>query len=407
MDMASAPGTTGWDAASRGPEMLHKSGPDRSTLEQRITVLDLAAVQTPAFRSQWDALIERASEPNAFFEPWFLIPGLSAWGHGARVTIKAFHVGGTLCALYPVVRSMRYYGYPVSHATGWLHANAFCGTPLVARGFEQAFWRSLLAHFDRSARRALFLHLPMLPEGGPIADALESVLAQQGRARHFAKRESRAMLASDLSPQAYFAASMNQKKRKELRRQHKRLGELGDLTFERREDDAGLDAWIAQFLALEAAGWKGEAGSALAARADTRRFFTETLKGAAAAGRLERLALRLDGKPVAMLANFLSGPGAFSFKTSFDEDHARFSPGMLLQLENLDLLARDGIEWADSCAVEGHSMIERMWREKRELASHNIAIGGRARRALFAALMAWENRKGESRAHDTAKGTAR
>lgn len=33
--------------------------------------------------------------------------------------------------------------------------------------------------------------------------------------------------------------------------------------------------------------------------------------------------------------------------------YARFSPGMLLQLENLALLERGGIDWADSCAMEG------------------------------------------------------
>jgi hypothetical protein len=107
---------------------------------------------------------------------------------------------------------------------------------------------------------------------------------------------------------------------------------------------------------------------------------------------LERLALKLDGKAIAMLATFLAPPGAYSFKTTFDEAYARFSPGLLLQLENLDLLTRPGIEWADSCAVEGHSMIERIWREKRRLVSRNIAIGGPLRRAAFRTLMAYETR---------------
>jgi hypothetical protein len=47
------------------------------------------------------------------------------------------------------------------------------------------------------------------------------------------------------------------------------------------------------------------------------------LPGAAARGRLERLTLALDGEPLAMLASFLTPPGAFSFKTAFDE---RFCP---------------------------------------------------------------------------------
>ena len=119
--------------------------------------------------------------------------------------------------------------------------------------------------------------------------------------------------------------------------------------------------------------------------------------GAAKAGRLERLALRLDGKPIAMLANFNAPPALFSFKTSFDEDYASYSPGLLLQIENLDMLKREEIHFADSCASEGHSMIERIWREKRSMSSRNIAIGGGLRRFISAQLMAYETRGNTSR----------
>lgn len=65
---------------------------------------------------------------------------------------------------------------------------------------------------------------------------------------------------------------------------------------------------------------------------------------------------------------------------------------MLLQLENLGLLEREGVEWADSCAAQGHPMIERLWRDRRRIVSRNIAIGGPLRRAAFRLLMAWETR---------------
>ena len=45
--------------------------------------------------------------------------------------------------------------------------------------------------------------------------------------------------------------------------------------------------------------------------------------------------LDLDGKPLAMLVNFLTAPGSFSFKTAFDEAFSRYSPGVLIQLDNL------------------------------------------------------------------------
>jgi CelD/BcsL family acetyltransferase involved in cellulose biosynthesis len=259
------------------------------------------------------------------------------------VAIAAWFHEGRLAGLLPLARPDRYYGHPVHHAAGWLHANAFCGVPLVAKGHEAAFWRALLARLDREPGRALFLHLPQLPEDGPVLAALEGVLAARPRPHYIAMREARAMLAGDTSAPAYFEAAMSAKKRKELRRQHNRLAEEGALTFERREGAQELTEWIAEFLALEAAGWKGAAGSALACSPATTALFTEALVGAAAAGRLERLALRLDGRAIAMLANFITAPGAYSYKTAFDEAYARFSPGMLLQLENLALLERTGV----------------------------------------------------------------
>lgn len=360
-------------------------------------LLTVAQAGAPAFVEAWEALSTQAAEPNPFFEPWFLLPSLRQLANEDHCFIAAHYQGAQLKGLLPISRPHRYYGYPIPHVSGWLHANAFYGAPLVARGHERAFWRALIAHLDGSARGALFLHLPELPAGSVLDSALDAVLAEEGRPAYAALSGERAMLASDLDPDAYLAQSMSQKKRKELRRQHKRLSEEGQLTFDRSEGTEGIAEWIADFLTLEAAGWKGEAGSALASATTTRAFFTDALTGAAKTGRLERLALRLDGRPVAMLANFVSPPGVFSFKTAFDERFSRFSPGLLLQIENLHLLARDDVTWADSCATEGHSMIERIWREKRPIVSRNVAIGGPLRRAAFRALMAYETRKRSDR----------
>jgi CelD/BcsL family acetyltransferase involved in cellulose biosynthesis len=355
-------------------------------------LLTAAQLAEPALRTAWERLAARACEPNPFFEPWYLLPSLAQHGHETQVLTKAWFHEGHLAGLLPVVRSARYYGHFVTHATGWLHPNAFCGVPLIAAGHEEAFWRDMLAHFDHRARRALFWHLPLIPADGPANAALERVLARAQRPHYTVAEERRALLAGETSCEAYLAAALSAKKRKELRRQHNRLSEEGALEVERLEGDAGLASWTAEFLALEAAGWKGAAGSALASTAATRALFEQALSGAAAAGRLERLALRLDGRPIAMLVNFITPPGAYSFKTAYDEAYARFSPGMLLQLENLALIERPDIRWADSCAAEGHPMIERLWRGQRHMVSRNIAIGGPARRALFRLLMVWETR---------------
>jgi CelD/BcsL family acetyltransferase involved in cellulose biosynthesis len=347
----------------------------------------------PERRAEWDALAGRAAEPNPFFESWYLLPSLRALDPGAECRVLRFEADGRLEGLLPVVRPPRYYGYRLPHLSSWIHANAFLGAPLVARGQEAAFWTALLDWADRHARAALFLHLPQLPLEGPLAAALAKVCAAQGRRAALVHREERAMLASRESPEAYFEASLSTKKRKELRRQTARLAELGEVAFERCDHTTGLDRWTTQFLDLEHSGWKGAAGSALASHQATAALFRESLAGAAAQGKLERLTLSLDGEPIAMLASFLTPPGAYSYKTAFDERYGRFSPGVLLQRENLAILGNSKIAWTDSCAAADHPMIDHIWRERRPVGAISVAIGGKARRAAFSVIAAAELRR--------------
>lgn len=346
----------------------------------------LACVPWRALESEtaaWDRLALDAAEPNPFFESWYLLPSLRHLPDTGSVKVLRFEEDGRLAGLLPVVRAARYYRWPVPQLSSWLHANCFCGAPLVARGCEEGFWQAVLRWADAHPGAALFLHLRGIPLGGPMHASLARVLAREGRHAAIVHGEERAMLASDLSPQAYLEASISGKKRKELRRQAKRLAEEGALAFVRHADARQIAPWCDQFLALEAAGWKGRSGSALACNEATERMFRESLEGAAQRGRLERLTLTLDGRPLAMLATFLSPPGAFSYKTAFDERYSRFSPGVLLQQENLAVLAREDIAWSDSCASADHPMIDHVWRERRRIGRLSIAIGGQLRRAAF------------------------
>ena len=356
----------------------------------QVTVLDWRCADRPDFRAAWDALARRAVEPNPFFESWYLLPALRAHDPAGEVRLFCLHHDGALVGLIPLARLSRYYGKPIPHWAAWMHGNCFLGVPLVAGGEEAAFWQALLDWADSHAGAGLFLHLPHLPLDGPNHCALDALCARQGRPGGLVHREERAMLASDLPPEAYLEAALGGKKRKELRRQRTRLSELGALTIARSRGEAGLKQWIEDFLALEHSGWKGSAGSALASHHTTAQLFREALPEAAAQGRLERLTLALDGQPLAMLASFVTPPGAFSFKTAFDERFARFSPGVQLQAANLAILDDPQIAWTDSCAAADHPMIDRIWRERRAIGRISLGIGGPMRRLVFSAVLRLE-----------------
>lgn len=366
---------------------------EASEASARLEARDWRALDD-AWIARWDALAQATDEPNPFYESWHLLPSLRLFDPHGEVELLCLEAGDRLVGLLPLRRERRYYGHPLPHWRNWLHANMFVGSPLVARGFETEFWRQVLAWCDRNTGAALFLHLAQIPSEGLLAAALGQVLGETPRPAATVVREERAMLRSDLDAEAYLERSLGGKKRKELRRQQRRLGEEGELSVVRTTGADNIGAWAEEFLALEEAGWKGAAGSALACDFATRILFVEALEGAAQRGRLERLAVRLDGRPVAMLASFLCPPGAFAYKTAFNEVFARYSPGVLLQCENLALLARPEIAWTDSCAAADHPMIDHIWRERRAIARHNLAIGGSVRRLLFRALAARETRAG-------------
>lgn len=363
------------------PRMPHKPAP-----AGEIRCVDWREMQDMGAVLAWDALAMWASEPNPFFESWYLLPALRGLDPDGRVRILRFEMGGDLAGIMPIVRQSRYYTRPIPNWASWAHPNGFLGAPLVARGMERSFWRALLGWADAQGGLGLFLHLAELPLSGALADALRDVLNDQGRNAALVGRRQHVMLQSDLSPEAYFEATVSGKKRKEYRRQANRLGELGALEFVRHEDEDDLSAWCEDFLKLEAAGWKGEAGSALACLPATTALWREALHGAAARGRLERLSMRLDGRPIAMLATFITKPGAFMFKTAYDESLSAYSPGVLLQRENLAMLDMPGLGWIDSCADETHPMITHLWRERRPVGRVSIEIGGAVRRGLFGVM---------------------
>jgi CelD/BcsL family acetyltransferase involved in cellulose biosynthesis len=361
----------------------------------------------------WSALAAEAAEPNVFAEHWFAAPGLR---NLAPLDLQMLEVWTSdtarpvLVGLLPL-RLARLYGrVPVRHVQNWLHFHSFLGSPLIRAGHEQAFWTAALQRLDSERWASGFLHVQGLSEDGPAHRGLVLAARALGRPCDTVHRTERALLASGLSPKEYYERTVRKKKRKELKRLSARLSELGRVEFRTLERADDLPDWCDAFLALERSGWKGKAGSALGCAPPTEAFFREALAGAFAFGRLDFLRLDLDGRAIAMLVNLLGPPGSFSFKIAYDEDYSRFSPGVLIQIENLRILDRAGIAWMDSCAVEDHPMINSLWGERRGIVRVTVPLAGFRRRAIFhlcrfledasAALRARRGKTGDDEADD-------
>lgn len=371
---------------------------DAQATERAAAHCSVRVVREPAellaLASDWDELAAQALEPNVFYESWMLLPALQRYADRQRlaVVLVSVETGGgpamrkKLCGVFPLEQARGYRRIPIRHWRMWRHDYCFLCTPLVHRDFAAA---GLNAFFDWLAGPQA--GLPLLDfqfagGDGPLREALDAVLLRRGVVSCVSDRFERAVLRCGASADEYIHAVMDRKRRKECVRQQNRLAELGKLEFDELTAGGDVQAWTDEFLALEAAGWKGRAGSALASSDADRRLFTTIATEAFRRGRLMLLALRLDGRAIAMKCNFLAGAGGFAFKIAYDEQHASLSPGVALELENIRRAHARGLAWMDSCAERDHFMANRLWAERRVIEDRAVAGRGGLGRLLIRAL---------------------
>jgi CelD/BcsL family acetyltransferase involved in cellulose biosynthesis len=384
-------------AARGGPRAttLPSPTPKEQATFSIVAVQDVAELES--YRLAWDDLAVAAVEPNVFYESWMLLPALRAYGNGDVTVALVFsnlaprrHGRPLLCGLFPLVRR-RHAGVAVLSL--WIYIHCFLATPLIRSGFGPGVLRALFDWLAQDRRGAPLLECDRVTGDGPFYHLLLEHVREDHRGLYLVGAYARAFLRRGGKPLDRHVAG---DKRKKLRRAEQRLAESAPVTYAALEHAGDLDAWLADFLRLEASGWKRGAGSALVCSDADRDFFLEVTRAAFRQRRLMMLSLSAGGRPIAQLCNFLAGDGSFAFKVAFDEDYARHSPGALLELENLrQLEARTELHWMDSCTDAGDSLIKQLWADRR-LIQTVLVETGRAPGPLVLAtlpLLRWLKRR--------------
>jgi CelD/BcsL family acetyltransferase involved in cellulose biosynthesis len=275
---------------------------------------------------------------------------------------------------------------PMQGFRSWRHRHCLLCTPLVrAEGAPET-----LAALIESLRDAWVARLDYIPADGAFFRTLRRIHV---RCLVLSSYE-RPVLRRAKDGEAYLHEFLSGKDRQELRRRERRLLEMGNL---RRvvlgpKDDVGR--WIDDFLRLEASGWKGKQGTALACSEANRRFAIEVFGAAHARGRLEMVGIDLDGRPIARSVGFLAGEGAFAFKPAYDEAFARFSPGIISEVARIrNFHDLPGVRWMDSFTDANSSFMSRLWKDR--LTVQSVAFGTNAAGAAALAalpLLRWAKR---------------
>lgn len=330
-------------------------------------------VDLEALVPAWEELARAALEPNPFYEHWMLLPALQHLGNDVEVALVWQE--GRLAGLFPWRRLRRYKGLPASAAVSWQHPHCLLCTPLVRADSARTCLEALIDALDVS-----LVEFRYLPAGEPFHGALIEALAARGLPSLVNRSYTRGLLRKH-------RATVSAR----FRRQAAKLDRIPGLTRLTLKPGDDVERWIADFLRLEAGGWKGRAGGAMACSEANRRYFHAVVAEAFRRGRLLGCGLDVGERPIARRLSFTAGEGAYAFKIAYDEAYAAFSPGAMLELDNVRQVDADPrIQWMDAYTDANVLAVERLWPDRRAMQTLVAGAGAWGRAAL--AALAWLRR---------------
>lgn len=328
-------------------------------------------------RDAWERLAQSAVEPNPFFEPDALLAAARYVEGGTLWVVAVWRDAGEereLAGVFPLQFGALRHGilWPLPSLYVSHMFSATCA-PLISKSDPEGVWEAFLSDLGNLCRGGAVLKCPRLPRGRGVSSALENVIARRGLSHAWLSGYTRPAVESDLSYEAY-VARYSPKRRRNLRRAEQLLAAQGDVTFHTvRGPGPEAARAYADFLAIEAAGWKGAAGTALAKSEGTRGFGEHLFGPQRVADGVEFDVLAVAGRAVAVNVNLVRDGIVYAAKSAYDESLSQASPGTLLDLH---LLRRTLDEKAyarlDSCAQANHPLAA-YWLEEQEVGAVFLA----------------------------------
>jgi CelD/BcsL family acetyltransferase involved in cellulose biosynthesis len=276
--------------------------------------------------AEWDALAERMGAPPFAWSGWF-----AAWwrsfGTGTPLVL-AVRRRGRLAGVLP----LRQRGAELASAAN-AHTPAFTITaedPCVAR--ELAAW--LLA---QRVRRVQFDYV----------DAADPAVRELGRAAAAARHRVLRMPVqrspyATLTPGEDVDRRLTTREARNLRRNQRRLEELGRVEFQVIDAPERLGALLREGFHLESSGWKAQRGTAIVSSAATRDFYGAVARWALDAQMLRLGFLRVDGRAIAFALGLRDASAFYLLKGGYDPDYRRVAPAKLLFRHLLARAAAEG-----------------------------------------------------------------
>jgi CelD/BcsL family acetyltransferase involved in cellulose biosynthesis len=337
----------------------------------------------PDIAAPWAALVARAPA-NIFMHPAALkaaaatgfadIHMLLAWAHGAspRRLVGVWALQRLqITPLGPSFLAAPPYEY------------AFLSNPVVDPDFTDSAIAGFFDAIERERALPKVIRLRYLDGGAETYAAIASALAARGAQALTLSERQRPYVTKD------FGLKKSGSTRKKLRQDWNRISALGAVELVNERAQAAVASAFETYLAMEAASWKGSRGTALLCDEEDAHFTRRLIADLAAGGNASVALLRVSDRTIAAQVLLYCGTTAYTWKTAFDAEFSKFSPGALLVDKITEQLFADGgIDAIESCSPEG-SFMNQIWDGRRPTVDMLVDVG--ARKSLgFRAVMASE-----------------
>ena len=319
---------------------------------------------------QWDELARRASS-NVFMHPAALAAAVStdfadirvllAWEQGASqrrlVGVWALQVRRVV-PLWPRVSEALPYNY------------AFLSSPVVDPAFADQVIAAFLAAIEQDPLMPDVFSLTSFDAECPSYAAMSRWLAARGIEPLILATSSRPFVTKE------FGVKRSGSTRKKLRQDWNRLAGLGAVDVVNDRSPGAVRHAFETFLAMEKASWKGDRGTAVLSDVRDAAFTRQLVQNLADRQACSVALLQVNGEVAAAQVLMYCGATAYTWKTAYNAQFARYSPGHLLVDKVTDqLFAGPEIEAINSCAAED-SFMAQLWAGRRTMLDMLFDVSG-------------------------------
>lgn len=330
-------------------------------------------------QEELDFLTNRALEPNIFFAARFLAPAMPRLEDRViRLMLMRDEADNRSRMRMLLPYSIEKPGFSVGASIIRAWANPFgpLGTPLLDQEDAAETLDNMLEALAKPEMGLPgVLVLPDMRLDGPVAGLLRAVAMGRNLSVAVTDQARRPFLDSTLDADDYLARSVSSHHRREMRRQWRRLSEHGELSYMVARQPEEIRYHLEEFLTLEDTGWKGRRKSSMVSDRYRAAFAREAINSLAETDSVRIHSLALDGEAIASMIVFVSAGEAWTWKTAYNENWARYSPGKLLVDRLTEWHLDDlNIRRTDSCAVPDHPIMSRMWSERETMGTMVIGL---------------------------------